>query len=756
MKAKKESSDEITQPPKVKTKNTPWPCGDLNHLTEEFPKSLRNNNQRAFIGGVWSDSRKNEKENSKDETCLVAQVSNEICLGINLEPDEWIEDSGCSKHMTGNQRQFSTYQAYNGGNINFRSNLSGNIIGKDTNKVPSNESQRNTTTPSVVVSDSSATDCDLVDESSVCSTPIHSLKKLDGAEPVYGPKTIKSMLKSKSTFKAKTLKGITVNEPSSAPARGKSSSASKTNSAPSKDDPRLAIVMKELNELKLQINKKKSSYARKKCSIGKRTNHKTCDHAEFLSSMNANQHHTSQGEFSSRSRPSRPLVSFSSCIHHGYNDHHSNDCLYYPTCEICRSYDHDTHGHNKIISLRRGINHRNPQHVTKNCKMCGSNVHTTSVHNDIEWFRKRKTLQAKNDSSNALRPKTPTKRKPFTKSPNMYKEYLAEFWYSTKALENTKVFFSISTCGIFGELGVNTFRNAIGAHYLPHYSENVAPPSIDVEDIIIKLKKKQREKVIPYTQFLSLLIMHKMKEGYKDDEPGPQIGHMKPLTSSKQPYVSSNEETKCGTSKEPTSFKTDYSKKRKVSSLAMDSNLSHPLVFTLVNTRMHKEDQQATGGPTSLEATSEARANPQLSSGNDASAASTAEADPGNYAPSDFVPQQQDQTKSISEGLETILTQPITRKRASSVASQIKKETFSTIKLEDLAKDEHIKKDKVKKALSSEEAMKESIESDYDDDDDENYLSGSMVESSRIKKVKKFDFVTKDGKHIHLTEEQIN
>ncbi|GJV65032.1 hypothetical protein Tco_1475860 [Tanacetum coccineum] len=31
-----------------------------------------------------------------------------------------------------------------------------------------------------------------------------------------------------------------------------------------------------------------------------------------------------------------------------------------------------------------------------------------------------------------------------------------------------------------------------------------------------------------------------------------------------------------------------------------------------------------------------------------------------------------------------------------------------------------------------------------------------MVESSRIKKAKKFDFNTKDGKHVHLTEEQIN
>ncbi|GJW17709.1 hypothetical protein Tco_0025145 [Tanacetum coccineum] len=372
--------------------------------------------------------------------------------------------------------------------------------------------------------------------------------------------------------------------------------------------------------------------------------------------------------------------------------------------------------------------------------------------------------------------------------------------------------------------------------------------------------------------------------------------------------------------------------------------------------------------------------------GNDASTATTAEADPGNSTPSDFVPQQQginegtkntsydylfigtdphvlaDQTKSVSEGLETVLTHPIIRKGASSVASQIKEETSSTIKLEDLTKlvshvqpsfkdldspkddpvivvndsddevhaiensqkykleleknkaeaevallkaqpsflnveqlkellvkslktefsnilsahdfisslpaelkdlcskfknltketvtsltsqvpelktlqwelpaeflavpsqvemfaqtitskktggdsvplagqagtqpaegekntnqatishppkgssqteGEHIKKDKPegeqtkidkgKKAMSSKDAKEESTKSDYDDktihvpgSTVESYLSRSMVESSRIKKVKKFDFVTEDGKHIHLTEEQIN
>ncbi|GKC63050.1 hypothetical protein Tco_1095648 [Tanacetum coccineum] len=266
----------------------------------------------------------------------------------------------------------------------------------------------------------------------------------------------------------------------------------------------------------------------------------------------------------------------------------------------------------------------------------------------------------------------------------MYKEYLAEFWYSAKALENSKVSFFVPTSGIYGEVGVNTFRNAIGAHYLAHSSEYIAPPSIDI-----------------------------VRSWFET------IG---------------KEEAKGGSSKATTDSKTGHSKKRKESSSAIDSNPSQPPVSTPVDTRMHKEDQQATGGPTSLGVTSEARSNSQLSSGMsasnliksiysasfivhsksvsgyDASANSTAKVDPGLSAPSDFLPQQQsmnegtkntshghlfastdphvlaDQTKSISEGLETVLTQSITGKGASLVSRQIKEETSCTIKLEDLAK----------------------------------------------------------------------
>ncbi|GKG08714.1 hypothetical protein Tco_0334546, partial [Tanacetum coccineum] len=97
----------------------------------------------------------------------------------------------------------------------------------------------------------------------------------------------------------------------------------------------------------------------------------------------------------------------------------------------------------------------------------------------------------------------------------------------------------------------------------------------------------------------------------------------------------------------------------------MDSNPSQPLVLTLVNSRMHKEAQKSPSDPTSFGVTGEYEANPQFSSGmsafnsfmptssayvichyesasgNDASAASTAEADPGTSTPYDSLPTQQ-------------------------------------------------------------------------------------------------------------------
>nr|GEV94417.1 copia protein [Tanacetum cinerariifolium] len=115
LKAKKESSDEE--------------CLTFGSEDEEYAMVVRDfkkffkrrdKNQRAFVRGSWSDSGEEEEDDEmvKNETCLVSQASSKI------------KDSGCSKHMTGNRNLFSSYNAYNRGNVIFGSNLHGNIIDK--------------------------------------------------------------------------------------------------------------------------------------------------------------------------------------------------------------------------------------------------------------------------------------------------------------------------------------------------------------------------------------------------------------------------------------------------------------------------------------------------------------------------------------------------------------------------------------------------------------------------------------------------
>nr|GEX60876.1 hypothetical protein [Tanacetum cinerariifolium] len=304
----------------------------------------------------------------------------------------------------------------------------------------------------------------------------------------------------------------------------------------------------------------------------------------------------------------------------------------------------------------------------------------------------------------------------FTSSTTIYKEYLVDFWYTAKVQVSQRVWFLTPTRVTHGEVGLTSFRNVVGANYLAHSRDYAQTPSIEdvrawfpsirygeeiktkgtlkkallppryrllmaqiiqclkgkIDEIISKLKKKNKEKVIPYPIFLSLLLELKMK-GYGTDnftsiptqifnvnnlilkkgqskgplfidhmlaihkadkpvafkapktsshtekkdsqgkKPEAKSGHKK-KSSSKYPSMSSIEDTKGGSSKAPTGSKTGHSKRKKESSSTMDSNPRQPLISILVDHGMHKEDQQPTGDPTSLEVTNNDRANPQLNS----------------------------------------------------------------------------------------------------------------------------------------------
>ncbi|GJR01386.1 zf-CCHC domain-containing protein [Tanacetum coccineum] len=63
-------------------------CGDPNHLIGECPKPPKDKNQRAFVGGSWSDSSEEDDEKVKDETCFVSHASSEVCSESSYFSDE--------------------------------------------------------------------------------------------------------------------------------------------------------------------------------------------------------------------------------------------------------------------------------------------------------------------------------------------------------------------------------------------------------------------------------------------------------------------------------------------------------------------------------------------------------------------------------------------------------------------------------------------------------------------------------------------
>ncbi|GKA57807.1 hypothetical protein Tco_0756995 [Tanacetum coccineum] len=91
LKARKESSDEDSSTSDSKDEEYAMACGDPNHLIGECPKQLKYQNQRAFVGGAWSDSDDDEEEKTKDEKCLMAKDSNEV-----LSETEYFSDNQSS------------------------------------------------------------------------------------------------------------------------------------------------------------------------------------------------------------------------------------------------------------------------------------------------------------------------------------------------------------------------------------------------------------------------------------------------------------------------------------------------------------------------------------------------------------------------------------------------------------------------------------------------------------------------------------
>ncbi|GJW53086.1 hypothetical protein Tco_0097171 [Tanacetum coccineum] len=89
LKARKESSDDDSSTSDSEDEEYAMACGDPNHLIGECPKQSKYQNQKAFVGGSWSDSNDDEEEMTKVEKCLMA--SNEV-----LSETEYFSDDQSS------------------------------------------------------------------------------------------------------------------------------------------------------------------------------------------------------------------------------------------------------------------------------------------------------------------------------------------------------------------------------------------------------------------------------------------------------------------------------------------------------------------------------------------------------------------------------------------------------------------------------------------------------------------------------------
>ncbi|GKA59777.1 retrovirus-related pol polyprotein from transposon TNT 1-94 [Tanacetum coccineum] len=223
------------------------------------------------------------------------------------------------------------------------------------------------------------------------------------------------------------------------------------------------------------------------------------------------------------------------------------------------------------------------------------------------------------------------------KGPTQYKEYLCEFWYTAKTLDDSKIWLSTPTGGIRGDIGYSgrlvatkdlKFKKGFLPLGLEATNGSNHPMSGGKTVAYIKYPTEGchhlvllANGVVPYHRFISLLLEYMMPE-YDNEELTINLTQVfsahnwaqnKDQPEGKKPGAKSRLKRKQSskhTSKsktEASKSKTGQSRKETQSSLAKDKSPSHPSPPTPVVGEMRKEAQQAAGGPSSLWATSEER-----------------------------------------------------------------------------------------------------------------------------------------------------
>ncbi|GJU53842.1 hypothetical protein Tco_1227556 [Tanacetum coccineum] len=125
----------------VNDKDVVEPCKKCDVLTQEVDSlkcnvtKLQNeslNFSKFKKSNIFLNDMLSRQKLSQDKEGLVFSTNEKttsVCLKCDLLPNDWIMDSGCTKHMIRSRRLFTSYKAYNGEHVVFGSNQKVKVIG---------------------------------------------------------------------------------------------------------------------------------------------------------------------------------------------------------------------------------------------------------------------------------------------------------------------------------------------------------------------------------------------------------------------------------------------------------------------------------------------------------------------------------------------------------------------------------------------------------------------------------------------------
>ncbi|KAL6322007.1 hypothetical protein AAG906_003148 [Vitis piasezkii] len=189
---------------------TCFKCKKPGHIKYDCPiyKSEAKRRMKKAMMATWSESEESfEEENEKEVANMCFMAIDDLDEGS--KKDKWLLDSGCSRHMTGDESKFAFLTKRKGGYVTFGDNSKGRIIGQGNIDLKGKLQIEDRRQQEEVVEDPKKEESPLFEMSMMGELNFFlglQIKQLKEGTFINQAKYIKDLLKRFNMEKAKTMK----------------------------------------------------------------------------------------------------------------------------------------------------------------------------------------------------------------------------------------------------------------------------------------------------------------------------------------------------------------------------------------------------------------------------------------------------------------------------------------------------------------------------------------------------------------------